>query len=208
MLLNKVIIFDFDGVLADTLEDMLEFGRLVCARLGYQRTPQRSDLDALTRMSLVDYAEQLGIAEHQRQLFAQMCVEMFAQKETPHNLFDGMQAVLAHLSQANRLAIVSANGGGVIEKFLRYHQIEPHIEIVLGVESPGSKAEKICQIVERLEANHEDVFMVGDAASDIQAARQAGVHSIAVSWGHQSRQRLAQAQPDHLVDTPQELLNI
>ena len=50
--------------------------------------------------------------------------------------------------------------------------------------------------------------MVGDAISDIHAARQASIKSIAVGWGHQSPSRLMEANPDYLVKSPQELLEL
>jgi phosphoglycolate phosphatase-like HAD superfamily hydrolase len=50
-----------------------------------------------------------------------------------------------------------------------------------------------------------DVYMVGDAVSDIRAARQASIKSIAVGWGHQSISRLEAEHPDHLVKTPLKL---
>jgi phosphoglycolate phosphatase-like HAD superfamily hydrolase len=48
--------------------------------------------------------------------------------------------------------------------------------------------------------------MIGDAVSDIQAAREAGAVSIAVSWGHQDRNKLLEAQPDFIADHPRDIL--
>jgi phosphoglycolate phosphatase-like HAD superfamily hydrolase len=50
--------------------------------------------------------------------------------------------------------------------------------------------------------------MVGDSLSDVRAARDAGVKSIAVSWGHQSVGRLVKGVPDHVVRIPGELIEI
>ena len=50
--------------------------------------------------------------------------------------------------------------------------------------------------------------MVGDSLSDVRVARQAGVKSIAVSWGHQSLEKLVEAHPDHVVHLPGELIEI
>jgi phosphoglycolate phosphatase len=50
--------------------------------------------------------------------------------------------------------------------------------------------------------------LVGDAVSDIRAARDASVKSIAVSWGHQSLSKLMDAKPDYLVRSPWELLEL
>jgi phosphoglycolate phosphatase len=52
----------------------------------------------------------------------------------------------------------------------------------------------------------EVVYYVGDAVSDILAARQVSVKSVAVGWGHQSLSKLVKAQPDHVIHAPQELI--
>jgi phosphoglycolate phosphatase-like HAD superfamily hydrolase len=54
----------------------------------------------------------------------------------------------------------------------------------------------------------ESVFMVGDSLSDIRAAKEAGIQSVAVAWGHQSLSRLMNGEPDHVVHSPQELLEL
>jgi phosphoglycolate phosphatase len=73
---------------------------------------------------------------------------------------------------------------------------------------PGSKVEKILMAKSQFAAGGEAVFMVGDSVSDIREAREAGVKSIAVSWGHQSMGRLVKAVPDHVVRLPEELIEI
>jgi phosphoglycolate phosphatase-like HAD superfamily hydrolase len=73
---------------------------------------------------------------------------------------------------------------------------------------PGSKAEKILMAKGQFAAEAETVFIVGDSLSDVHAAREAGVKSIVVSWGHQSLGRLVEAVPDHVVRLPKELIEI
>jgi len=76
------------------------------------------------------------------------------------------------------------------------------------VDSPGSKAEKISHAQKQLAAEGEAVFMVGDSASDVRAAKEASVKSIAVSWGHQSVEVLIRAEPDQIVHSPRELIKV
>ena len=47
--------------------------------------------------------------------------------------------------------------------------------------------------------------MIGDAEYDIVMGRAAGYRTCAVTWGNQSRDRLARQQPDHIVDVPEQL---
>ena len=70
------------------------------------------------------------------------------------------------------------------------------------------KVEKISQAQNQFTAKGEAVFMVGDSASDVCAAKEAGVKNIAVSWGHQSAETLLRARPDYLIHSPGELLQV
>ena len=53
----------------------------------------------------------------------------------------------------------------------------------------------------------EKVVYVGDSLVDIATARNAGLPVIACSWGFVSREELAAAKPDYLIDTTREILN-
>ncbi|HNH77176.1 MAG TPA: HAD hydrolase-like protein, partial [Anaerolineales bacterium] len=72
------------------------------------------------------------------------------------------------------------------------------------------KVQKISLAREQFSAGmmRESVFMVGDSLSDIRAAKEAGIQSIAVAWGHQSLDRLLSGDPDHVVRSVQELLTL
>jgi phosphoglycolate phosphatase len=54
----------------------------------------------------------------------------------------------------------------------------------------------------------EETAYVGDMVHDIEAGKKAGVRSIAVTWGFHPREKLEKARPDHLIDTPNQLLEI
>ena len=63
---------------------------------------------------------------------------------------------------------------------------------------------------ERLADNSrpQSVYMVGDSLSDVLAAKEAAVKSIAVTWGHQSLEKLLRGDPDHIVNSPQALIEV
>ena len=81
---------------------------------------------------------------------------------------------------------------------------------VYGVDSHGSKAQKISMARNQLLENRkeESVFMVGDSLSDVLAAKEASVISIAVTWGHQSLENLLRGNPDYVVSSPHHLIEI
>ena len=201
-----IILFDFDGVLADTLDDLLHFAQKACAQLGLDCSPTPADLDALETMSFVDYGRQLHVPAQQIDDFVNICLKMFNQKPHPPRIFDGMEKVIEEAAKRNILAIITGNTTPTVEAFLKQNCLREHIKLIIGVEHKASRPDKIRLALKELSQSTETVYMVGDALSDIHAARETGIKSIAVGWGHQSPARLSTAKPDYLVGTPQELL--
>jgi phosphoglycolate phosphatase-like HAD superfamily hydrolase len=116
-----------------------------------------------------------------------------------------MAQVLEQLSARHTLAIVTGNTTRAVENFLSENHIRQFVSAVFAVDQPGSKVEKILKAKSQLAAENEAVYYVGDAVSDVRAARQAVIKSVAVGWGHQSLDKLSNAQPDHIVHTPREI---
>jgi len=202
------ILFDFDGVLADTIDDLLNFAKEACAQLGLQRIPTPADLDTLDTMSFVDYGRQLEVPGQQIDQFVHLCLEMFNQRPHPPKIFDGMDRVLAEVAKLHTVAIVTGNTTPTVEAFLERHNLREQVKLIIGVEQKGTRPEKIRRALKELAQKKESTYIIGDSLSDIHAARETGVQSIAVSWGHQSPQRLTRAKPDYLVRSPTELLEI
>jgi len=201
-----LILFDFDGVLADTLGDMLQFAQEVCDELGVKHVVKQTDLSSLEIMSFATYGRSCEVPEQLVDEFVRGCLKRFAEKKSPPAIFEGLCEVVKELSANHILAIVTGNTTRNVNAFLIEHGLDECFRAVYGVDAPGSKAEKILKAQSQFAAENEAVYMVGDAVSDIHAAREAGVQSIAVSWGHQSREMLIEAQAGAFVQSPRELL--
>ena len=200
-----IILFDFDGVLADTMEDMLNFARASCEQMGLPRTPTPADLDALETMSFVDYGKQLKLPSNHIEEFVSRCLEMFEQRTKSPKIFDGIAQVVIQTAENHTIGIITGNTAQTVENFLKENRLQDCIKLIIGVEQPGSKPEKIRRALQEIGRPGSTAYMIGDSASDIFAARLASIKSIAVGWGHQSISKLIQANPDYLVKTPREL---
>ena len=106
--------------------------------------------------------------------------------------------------------MVTTNSSQNVNAFLVKHGLDGFIHAVYGVDSTGSKAQKIGLARNWLLDNRkqETVFMVGDALSDLLAAKEASVSSIAVTWGHQSLENLLRGNPDYVVSSPNDLIDV
>ncbi|MBN1145658.1 MAG: HAD family hydrolase [Anaerolineales bacterium] len=203
-----LIVFDFDGVLADTIDDMLSIAGRVAADLGHPCQPSPADLDALERMEFSQFGRQLGIPEDKIEAFVSSSLQLFASLPTPPKIFPGMRQVVQELAHANRVAIVTGNTARILRRFLEHHGLESSVELALTADDPGNRPEKLALILSTLSQPGAPCYLVGDAVSDVRAAKKTGLTSVAVAWGHQSESHLRSANPSYLARTPEELLKI
>jgi len=205
-----LIIFDYDGVLADTLDDLLQFGQEACNQLGVKHKVTKNNLNDLEVMSFATYGRACEVPEHLVDEFVKICLNSFAEKKSPPAIFTGLSNIITHLSVNHRIAIVTTNSSQNVNAFLVKHGLGGFIHAVYGVDSPGSKAQKIAMARDQLvdSKKQEAVFMVGDSLSDVLAAKDASVRSIAVTWGHQSLEYLLRGDPDYVVSSPHDLIDV
>ena len=205
-----LIIFDFDGVLADTLNDLIQFGQEACDELGVKHAVNKGDLSNLEMMSFASFGQACEVPEHLVDQFVQICLKRFAAKKSPPAIFNGLGTVIRNFSSKNKIAIVTTNSSQNVNAFLVEHGLSKCIHAVYGVDIPGSKAQKISMAQDQFSADskRESVFMIGDSLSDIRAAKEASVTSIAVTWGHQSLEYLLSGDPDYVVNFPHDLTEI
>ncbi|MCQ3937927.1 MAG: hypothetical protein DPW18_12875 [Chloroflexi bacterium] len=203
-----LIIFDYDGVLADTLDELIQFGQEACNRLGVKHVVTKEDLSNLEVMSFATFGRACEVPEPLVDEFVKISLRLFAEKESPPAIFEGLTKVIQHLSANHKIAIVTTNSSQNVHAFLLKHGLDRLVHAVYGVDTPGSKAQKISLARERFVENGEAVFMIGDSLSDVRAAKEAGVTSIAVTWGHQSLETLLRGNPDHVVNSPHELIGV
>ncbi len=205
-----LIIFDYDGVLADTMDDLILFGQQACDSLGVKHHVTKENITTLEVMSFATYGKACEVPEPSVDKFVNICLGLFAEKKIPPAMFSGLSEVIRQLSLRNKLAVVSTNSTQNIHAFLANHGLNGYIHAVYGIDSPGSKAEKISLARNQLltDPSQESTYMVGDSLSDILAAKEASVTSIAVSWGHQDLDILLRGSPNYVVSSPQDLFEV
>ena len=205
-----LIIFDFDGVLADTLNDLIQFGQEVCDELGIKHAVKKDDLSNLEIMSFASFGRACEVPQHLVDEFVQRCLKRFAEKKSPPAIFNGLSTIVKNFAINNKLAIITTNSSQNVNAFLIEHGLDECIHAVYGVDIPGSKAQKISIAQNQFSADpkRESVFMIGDSLSDISAAKEASVTSIAVTWGHQSLEHLLRGDPDYVVRFPHDLVEV
>lgn len=104
----------------------------------------------------------------------------------PSPLFAGSLEVLKFLSDAGlKLAILSAASTQRVQKFVKDHQLEPYIQVQMGVDEGPSKPDPslFLNVCRTLGVEPASTLMVGDSLADIEMAKRAGAAgSIGICW--------------------------
>lgn len=203
----KLIIFDFDGTLADTLGALLRITNRLAPEFGY---PQISDeqLANLKYLSAWEIIKISKVALWKLPFLLKRVKEEFPGEVQSVKLFPGVIELLTTLkSQGYRLGIVSSNAEANIRSLLKQHQIEHLFDFINGGASTFGKGKAIGKIIRQYNCPKSDAIYIGDEIRDIQAARSIKIRVVAVGWGFNAPTALIDRQPDLLITKPQALLN-
>jgi phosphoglycolate phosphatase len=203
---RKLILFDFDGVLVDSLAFYERMVNLCLESLGEPLLRDRQEYLDIFESNFYTGISRRGVDVA---AFTRVSAQIAPTLDYDEvRAFEGLKPVLEALRQRHILLVVSSNSSGIIEKILLRDGLDRYFEDILGLEFKLSKIDKIRDALAHFQARRQDTYYIGDTAGDIREARQAGVRTVAVTWGWHSHDKLALTEPDYLVDTPEALLQI
>ena len=209
--MKTAVIFDFDGTLLNTLEDLKDSTNYALQKFGFpQRTLDevRSFVGNGLRMLIVR-AVPAGTEDAVIDAVLQTMKLHYA--ENYHNktrTYDGIEALLMRLkAEGYPMAIVS-NKADLVVALLRKLYFDTLIPVAVG-ETEGvlrkPAPDMVIEGLRRLGLPGAKAVYVGDSEVDLQTARNVGIPCLSVTWGFRSIQQLKEAGAQHLAHTPEEL---
>ncbi|QDU51220.1 HAD family hydrolase [Gimesia panareensis] len=205
MLLN----FDFDGVVIDSFERLLAQCRAAQFELDEGRPPTAEDFRTIENLTFADLAGRLGMSAENGTRFETLVYQIQEADPSTCPLVPGIGSVLRSLAESHIITVVTSSDSAAVEAELKRHDLGwPVVARVLGPDFAKAKRDRIQQAQSAFSFDRGETYMIGDAISDIREGRAAGVKTIAVTWGFQDRTLLANEEPTHLVDHPEELLDL
>ncbi len=204
--MNTLFMFDFDGVLADSLDLYAEAVARCLERIGTPIVKTREDY-----LSLFDgnFYESMAARGVDLAAFGRVAKEVLPGIDYGAiKAFAGLIPVLDALEKDHILTVISSNGYRTIRAMLDRFDFAPFFREIFGSDFRLSKKEKIDHAREKFGIAREKAVYIGDTAGDILEAREAGIRSVAVTWGWHDRERLLAVRPDFVVDTPEGLLEV
>lgn len=205
---KTTILFDFDGTLAETMMLIHNVFNRLSDVYGYRHLPEEK-IEEYRHLTIHEFIDAVGIpywkvpviAIHARMLMHRDIHEV----HPPKGLVDVLTRI--HNSGQYQMDILTSNRRKNVHKFLAEHEIDWFDE-VHATRSVLSKKRRVEKYIRQKGIDPQSLFYIGDTSIDVDSARLAGAQSVAVSWGLNTSQVLANASPDHLVEDPEQLLNI
>ena len=190
----RAAIFDFDGTIADTFQEVVAILNSLSGEFGY-RVAAPSELEELRGMPPRAVAMRLGVGWHKLPAIASRARAELGKNMGRVRPFDGVPEALAELRARGLLVgLLTSNSRQNVDLFLSAHPIV--FDFVSTGSGLWSKHHRLARLLKRHGLRPEHAAYVGDEVRDIEAARALGVRAVAVAWGYAKPELLASMQPD------------
>lgn len=213
--MEKLVIFDLDGTLLNTIADLGTAANHTLQELGLpQHTLDEYRLmvgNGMRKLIMRALPDQKVADDAFVDSTLAAFLEYYADHIDVHTTpYPGIPELISALStQGYRLAVASNKIQAGTEKLITRFFPETNFVAVMG-NSPVYPLKPDAAVVEYIMSkagtDKAHTIMVGDSGTDIQTARNAGIPIIAVSWGFRPRHELTAA--DHIADNTNQLLNL
>ncbi len=210
---TKAVIFDLDGTLLNTLEDLTNSTNYALACFNY---PQKT-IEQIRQFvgngvyKLIERALPQGLEDKN----FDKCLELFKQhyKENMYNKTQPYFGIIPMLEKLKALdiktAVVSNKFDAAVKELCDYY-FKDLIDFSAGENEAKGVRKKpapdtVFDVLNKFNSNKEKTVYVGDSEVDIQTARNAQLRCISVSWGFKDRKFLELNNAENIIDTPDEI---
>jgi len=205
-LMQQVIIFDYDGVIVDSLSIFMKFFFDACKQYGYDNLATKQEFLALFYGNMFEQMMVRGMDKNTILNFVSHIKKGLITHQQEIYLHPDIKPVLEKLALHHKLIISTSNETSVVFEYLKLRKMDEIFEGIYGSDIEPSKVKKIKMIQNKV--NENNFTYIGDTVGDIKEAKQANITSVAVTWGWHSKNVLSKAQPDHMVHHPMDLLSL
>lgn len=214
--MKSYVIFDLDGTLLKTIDDLANATNYALRTLGYPThglwvypSMVGNGVTRLIERALPDEARTEKIINDALAAFKEYYNEHCCDTTVP---YPGIPELLAQLTNEGvNLAVASNKYQEAVTKIIAHHFPDANFRAILGNE-PGFPRKPDPSIVFKAlsmcPTPKADTLYVGDSGIDIETARRACVESVGVTWGFRSIHELKEACADHIVATPSQIADL
>lgn len=198
-----LLLFDYDGVIADSFEVYFEEFQKASIEMGYDKHSSKEGFLKLFDRNLLVQAIRAGFTIRQLKTLAEDYMPQIEKANTRISPFPEMPGVLDALSRHYPTLIITSNATAVVRKFVADHDLHM-IYDAIGSDVEPSKVKRIRK-ARRLFPGHEAYYM-GDTRGDMLEAHRAGAVPVGVGWGWHDKERLQSGKAAQIMESPADLL--
>jgi phosphoglycolate phosphatase len=202
----RLLIFDFDGTLADSAHWFAHVFNGAAKRYGFRQI-DAAEMAALRGQPNREIVRALGVPAWKIPFIAAHFRRLAAQAAPDLKLFPGVDHMLRRLAAGRvKIAVVSSNSEAAVRRVLGPELADLITDYGCGASVFG-KARKFKAVIRKAGVADADVLCVGDEVRDIEAARQAHLATGAVTWGYATPEILRAQRPSAVFETPGDILH-
>src|SRR3990167_5917197 len=196
---KNVIIFDFDGVLADSFDYFYSLIRDGMKHIGLSFTKEqyRELFVGNVHQGFKDFINNdqkyLAFSEFRKANYG----KYYYDEGKGVKLFSEAPTFIKKIGKKYILTIASSGKQENIRNLLRKGGVENSFDLILA-DSSHSKERMIKEILNKYQAGPGQTLFITDTVGDIKVAKECGLKTIAATWGFHSKQALQKAHPDHI----------
>lgn len=212
-LMQTVVLFDLDGTLTDSAEGVIRSAQYMQEKMGIE-TWADADLKFIVGPPLMKtFTEDFGMDMET----AETALGYFRERYTTVGLFEnrlypGIEEMLKALrAKGKRLAVATSKKEETAVRILEHFGVAQYFEVIGGdnrAAGRDNKAKVIAYVLEKMQAEKNDVIMVGDRKFDVEGAHAIGIPCISVEYGYGDREEFIACGTDVIVGTAEELAGL
>lgn len=197
---KKTILFDFDGTIADTFDLMVEvYNKEIAPRYKMKQVSREEAIRLRSVTPKKEFLEEYNVSSRKLPLMVLRARREMSKRMDEVRPQKGMVELIRSIKGC-KLGILSSNSKKNIKFFLEKYGLSQYFDFIVTSRHVLGK--------HRAMKKFKGSVYVGDEVRDIRAAKKAGVVSIAVTWGYNKREALERENPEHMIDSPAQLLEI
>ncbi len=213
----KYVIFDLDGTLIDTLDDLKKGINFALKELGYNISYTKEETKLLigegTRNLCIRAIKNIPHTEEDEEIL----FKEFTRQYKLHQLDDTrpfyhVEELLKLLKESNiKVAVLSNKVEQNVVDILSHLKLDSYFEIIRGQRKDiplKPNPSSLNNLILDLGAKKEDVLYVGDSDVDMIVSRNASVDVVAVTYGYRDIELLKKYHPNYIISDPLEIYNL